>query len=1231
MVTVLRLVNSWRGYGGRRWLQPRDRLNYVAMDLEVCRVPGLHDCFAALPLRVIEALQQRNDAPLSFIALELRLSNVKDPCYLAWVGAASTSYSIEVSDKLAECMGLPAWAGVHVKALANVAHADRVVLEPATEDDWEILELNAGFVEDHILSQVGVLCSGQLFPVWVQGQNVLRLHVISTSPNQVVRLVPGTELIIAPKPRKSHSHMLAEEKVPVNAPAIESSTVKARLRVQELNPSLAQSCELNNFSCYILPTTSIFVSPGTAEVIPFNDGQLVVVNSVDTKRIKKKSESEKRQGLKIKTEDAGKVDKRTRIIVLRLLYCNLVSEGHVMIASSLRLFLGVGIHSCIEVKGVTETPSVIKPLVMISPVEFQTAERPTNDAGGNNHGLDEITDGFSHLDVAAAEKIYEDNAWEWEKHKEFLTITTDLTDITREAHGASNIEGKCPPCDVGRHKAKHLFKLWLGSQIAAVSNSKPGQCSSVPVSREIVMQFQLPAESRRYRGLSKMSSQESGLEELLENRDGYKKKPSGILSFLLSLHNLTEDRNHRDVYSGNHETTELTSYKGHFLFDLKLLESDDSQGGYIPGQSLRIKLGQPCHIICPVESALEENRGPKLDSLTWLKGPASEALNRLKVLLSTEAQDKFQKLGLVSPGYVLLHGPPACGKTKLALAIARELEEDPSILAHKILVKCAKLGGEQAQAVRAALRDAVSDALRYAPSLIILDDLDMAIPSMSSSDSSEPSTNAVVLTEFLSDLLDTLQVCGRKTCGRPIAFLALARSISNLPAPLCSSGRFDFHVALPAATSTEQRAAIIRQELDQRNFSCQEHIITEIAAKCDGYDTADLEVVVDRAVHVAAARFLSFSPLNVACMEDSRHLQIDNQKAEGLMAKEKMVEKMLLAKQKHKLELFKEDFAEALEGFLPVSMRDIAKPGSQAGQLGWEGVGGLSETCRTLQEMLELPVKYRSIFSNAPLRLRTGVLLYGPPGCGKTHVVGAAAAACSLRLISVKGPELLNKYIGASEQGVRDIFAKATAAAPCILFFDEFDAIAPKRGHDNTGVTDRVVNQLLTELDGVEALNGVFVFAATSRPDLLDAALLRPGRLDRLLLCDFPTARERLEILQVLSRKLPLAEDVNLNVVASSTENFSGADLQAVLSDAQLESVHNFLIQSKSNDGISSTKSKSPIITMEILRSVLIKARPSVSEGERQRLYDIYKVFMSSRSSIAGKARDAKGKRATLA
>jgi peroxin-1 len=253
-----------------------------------------------------------------------------------------------------------------------------------------------------------------------------------------------------------------------------------------------------------------------------------------------------------------------------------------------------------------------------------------------------------------------------------------------------------------------------------------------------------------------------------------------------------------------------------------------------------------------------------------------------------------------------------------------------------------------------------------------------------------------------------------------------------------------------------------------------------------------------------------------------------------------------------------EDFERALKGFTPASLRNVTLTSSSTT---FSSIGGLHSTRQTLMETLQYPTKYAPIFAQCPLRLRSGLLLYGFPGCGKTLLASAVAGECGLNFISVKGPEILNKYIGASEKSVRDLFERAEAARPCILFFDEFDSIAPKRGHDSTGVTDRVVNQLLTQMDGAEGLSGVYVLAATSRPDLIDPALLRPGRLDKSLLCDMPSHSDRIDIIQAVSKKLHLSEEVKSRIseIASRTEGYSGADIQAVVYNAHLEAIHDLL------------------------------------------------------------------------
>ena len=301
----------------------------------------------------------------------------------------------------------------------------------------------------------------------------------------------------------------------------------------------------------------------------------------------------------------------------------------------------------------------------------------------------------------------------------------------------------------------------------------------------------------------------------------------------------------------------------------------------------------------------------------------------------------------------------------------------------------------------------------------------------------------------------------------------------------------------------------------------------DIAGQTDGYMPGDLSLLISRARSEALIRSIS-------------------QSADG------------------SVELSSEDFRSALRGFTPASLRNVSLQTSSAS---FSSIGGLKYTRQVLLETLQYPTTYAPIFANCPLRLRSGLLLYGYPGCGKTLLASAVAGECGLNFISVKGPEILNKYIGASEKSVRDLFERAQAARPCVLFFDEFDSVAPKRGHDSTGVTDRVVNQLLTQMDGAEGLTGVYVLAATSRPDLIDPALLRPGRLDKSLICDLPNLEDRADILRTVCEKLKVDESIlsddgkgrNLLEVARRTEGYSGADLQAVLYNAHLEAIHDVL------------------------------------------------------------------------
>ncbi|RLN54267.1 hypothetical protein BBJ29_003677 [Phytophthora kernoviae] len=299
------------------------------------------------------------------------------------------------------------------------------------------------------------------------------------------------------------------------------------------------------------------------------------------------------------------------------------------------------------------------------------------------------------------------------------------------------------------------------------------------------------------------------------------------------------------------------------------------------------------------------------------------------------------------------------------------------------------------------------------------------------------------------------------------------------------------------------------------------------------------------------------------------------------------------------------DFVEGIEDFQPTALIGVDLFKSS---IKWSDVGGLQQVRTVLKDTLELPTRYAKLYDNTPIKLPAGMLLYGPPGCGKTLLASAVAHECGLNFISVKGPEVLNKYIGASEQAIRDLFARAGSAAPSVLFLDEFDSIAPRRGADNTGVTDRLVNQLLTFLDGVEARKGVYVLAATSRPDMIDPALLRPGRLDKSLYCGFPSEEERLDILRAVSKDMELSEEALecLPKIASAPKSvyFSGADLQAIMYSAQLELVHEKLNGDHSN-----------VISKTHVQTAFENAKPSTSEAARLEFERMYAGFSKARNT----------------
>ncbi|KAG5010885.1 hypothetical protein JHK87_019400 [Glycine soja] len=1120
------------------------------MELEVQVVGGIDSCFVSLPLSLIQTLQSTRSSPIpQILALELRSpTHPPHTWFVAWSGATSSSSSaIEVSPQFAECVSLPNHATVQVRAAPNVPHASLVTIEPHTEDDWEILELNADQAEAQILSQVRIVHEGMRFPLWLHGHTVITFQVASVFPkNVVVQLMPGTEVAVAPKRRKKSSDSAGDSHLDSSN---KEHTAKMLLRLQDPDGLCSTSTHVKGVELHVGLTSVAFVHPETAKKYSFNMLQLVSIVPRVTKEnvnISRSNIMKAKSGPATNEVENGYTDKTEyRQTIVQLLISESVAEGHVMVAKSLRLYLRASLHSWVYLKACDIILEKSIPSTSLFPCQFKLLKQEN---AVEKDGLEVFHGHKNHIDENLHAKptsgVFVDTI-DWSIQNEVAAALSDESSYKAEEEATNQSQNQ--------RGLQSLVRLWYIMQLKAITSISGMEVSSLIIGNKTLLHFEVSCYKLRNNGKVQLAYNSS------EN--------SGKAAEMLFLLTFGEEYLHHGKLNA-YEVALGGRLNNINIGDLKLFE--------------RMKLCDPVSIHSIEERASEDHISSNVSSLGWMEKAADDVINRMLILLCSASGLWFGSHNLPLPGHVLIYGPSGSGKTILARTVAKSLENREDILAHIIFVSCSKLALEKVPVIRQELANHVTEALNHAPSVVIFDDLDSII-STPDSEGSQLLMSVAGLTDFLIDIMDEYREKRQKSCGfGPIAFIASIQSLEKIPQSLSSSGRFDFHIKLPAPAASERRA-MLKHEIQRRQLQCDDDILLDVAVKCDGYDGYDLEILVDRTVHAAVCRFL---PSNAAIYEHESPA------------------------------LLREDFSQAMLDFLPVAMRDITKSASDDGRSGWDDVGGLVDIRNAIKEMIELPSKFPKTFAQAPLRLRSNVLLYGPPGCGKTHIVGAAAAASSLRFISVKGPELLNKYIGASEQAVRDIFSKAAAAAPCLLFFDEFDSIAPKRGHDNTGVTDRVVNQFLTELDGVEILTGVFVFAATSRPDLLDAALLRPGRLDRLLFCDFPSLHERLEILAVLSRKLPMANDVDLDTIANMTEGFSGADLQALLSDAQLAAVHDVL------DSVDASRpEKTPVITDALLKFTASKARPSVSEEEKRRLYNIYHQFLDSKRSVAAQWR----------
>jgi transitional endoplasmic reticulum ATPase len=538
-------------------------------------------------------------------------------------------------------------------------------------------------------------------------------------------------------------------------------------------------------------------------------------------------------------------------------------------------------------------------------------------------------------------------------------------------------------------------------------------------------------------------------------------------------------------------------------------------------------------------------------------GGLGDAVERVREMIELPLRhpELFKRLGVEAPKGVLLHGPPGTGKTLLAKAVANETNSNFYTIGGPEIMS--KYHGESEE----RLRNVFEQAEKNAPSIIFIDEIDSIAPK-------REEVTGEVERRIVAQLLSAMD--GMTSRGKVVVIAATNRVDAIDPA-LRRPGRFDREIEI-GVPNRDGRLEVL--QIHTRGMPIDKDVnLEKLADISHGFVGADLQALAKEAAMRALRRVLP--DINLS----SGSIPVDTLR--------KIIVRM-------------QDFMDVIKEMEPSAMREVFV---EVPDIKWDDIGGLSTIKQELQEAVEWPLKYSGVFTYADATPPKGILLYGPPGTGKTLMAKAAANESEANFISIKGPELLSKWVGESEKGVREIFRKARQAAPFIIFFDELDAIAPVRGgsHGDSHVTERVISQFLTEMDGLEILTNVVVIGATNRPDIIDPALLRPGRFDRILYVAPPDRDSRLQILKIHTKKKPLAEDVNIEQLADKTDGYTGADIASLSSAAVMISLREHVYKYP-NPKEAENQTKSLKINMKHFEDAMKKIRP-LSKQE----LDVYK------------------------
>ncbi|XP_032258060.1 peroxisome biogenesis factor 1 isoform X2 [Phoca vitulina] len=1041
------------------------------------------DCFLHLPRRLVAQLHLLQNQ-----AIEVAWGH--QPAFLSWVEGRHFSDQgenvAEINRQVGQKLGLSNGDQVFLKLCSHVVSCQQVEVEPLSADDWEILELHAASLEQHLLDQIRIVFPKAIFPVWVDQQTYIFIQTVALTPAAAYgRLETDTKLLIQPKTRQAKENTFSEAD---NAHGkfhnsggdqkglIGTGSNKTDSGVTTGSPSMPSLWTVIGSIFSFGSEKKPELSWGLTEMNAFKTMQSKVVPLDNIFRVCKSQPPSM-----CNTTATSEFHRHYAIHVFPWdqEYFDVEPSFTVTYGKLIKLFSPKQRKTKQNILSPEKEKQISEPLDQ-KPINSEAAKACVLQVVWN--GLEELKNAIKY--TKTVEALHLGKVWIPDDLRKRLNIEMHAVvritpvEITPKIPRSLKLQPRENlPKDVSEEDVKTVFSSWLQ------------QCTTTT--------------------LPLILSEEEYIK--LRIKDGLKE-------FSLNI-----------VHSWEKEKENI------FLLSTSLLQKTTIQ--------------------VLLDPMVKEENSEEIDFiLPFLKLKCLGGVNSLGVssmehithsLLGRPLSRQLMSLvaGLRN-GALLFTGGKGTGKSTLAKAVCKEASD--ILDAHVEIVDCKTLRGKRLENVQKTLELAFSEAAWRQPSVILLDDLDLIVgrPAVPEHEHGPEAVQSQRLAHALSDMMKEFI-----SMGSLVALIATSQSQHSLhPSLVSAQGIHVFqcvhHIQPP---NQEQRCEIlhnvIKNKLDCEISNFTNLDLKHIAKETEGFVVRDFTVLVDRAIH----SHLSHQSIST----------------------------------REELALTTLDFQKALRGFIPVSLRNVNlhKPRD----LGWDKIGGLHEVRQILVDTIQLPAKYPELFANLPIRQRTGVLLYGPPGTGKTLLAGVIARESGMNFISVKGPELLSKYIGASEQAVRDIFIRAQAAKPCILFFDEFESIAPRRGHDNTGVTDRVVNQLLTQLDGVEGLQGVYVLAATSRPDLIDPALLRPGRLDKCVYCPPPDQVSRLEILNVLSDSLPLADDVDLQHVASVTDSFTGADLKALLYNAQLAALPGQLLSSGLPDGSSSSDSDLSLSSMVFL------------------------------------------------